>query len=124
MSIVTVYARGSVTESISRRRAAFYLRCFTPSPLSSSALPRILSLFSLSHLIIFLSIVFFSRSFSTTFYILRSFLLLFASSLVALLHPRGTNDGRWLQSRMLLSLTVTTSSLGADLIAFKPLIKK
>jgi len=35
------------------------------------------------------------------------------SSTVALLHPRGTSDGRWLRSCVLLSLKVTRSSLGA-----------
>lgn len=117
-----VYARGSVTESISCRRAAFYLRYPSPSsvlcpPPSALCLPlaRVLSLSALSP----------SPCPSPCFPLSpprSTFSVLFASSSsspVALLHPRDTSDGRWLQSCMLLSLKVTRSSLDLDAISLR-----
>lgn len=98
-----VYARGSVTESISHRRATFYLRYLLPlilRPPSSilhllpSTRTRSLSFHPLA---VSLSIRFpFSRS-SATFYLLRSLLLLFVIPRCSL-HPRGTSNGRWLHA--------------------------
>lgn len=108
-----VYARGSVTESISHRRAAFYLRYHLPlilrppSPhlpfsilhLLPSARTRSLSFHPLA---ISLSIQFSLSRSSATYYLLRSLLLLFVIPRCSL-HPRGTSNGRWLHAVILKS---------------------